>query len=180
MSFDITLESERLIYKPLDSSYCTTTYVDWLNDEEVNRYLEIFAPYTEAQLQQYLDSVERNQKLLFWAIHLKNDNKHIGNIKIDPINRFHGFGEYGIMMGDRSEWGKGYAAEASKTVIDYCFEKEKLRKITLGVVEENVAAVNLYKKLGFEIEGLYKRHGLYNGHYCDLLRMAIFNPSIDE
>jgi RimJ/RimL family protein N-acetyltransferase len=84
------------------------------------------------------------------------------------------------MMGDRSEWGKGYAAEASKAVLDYCFQEAGLRKVTLGVVEENAAAVNLYKKLGFVVEGVYKKHGLYNGHYCDLLRMAIFNPNIHE
>ncbi len=178
MSFNKTLTSERLIFKPLDSSYCTSQYLQWLNDEEVNCYLEIFEPYSEEQLKQYLDNAENNKNLLFWAIHLKDSNKHIGNIKIDPVNRYHGYGEYGIMMGDRSEWGKGYAAEASKAVLDYCFNQEALRKITLGVVEENTAAVNLYKKLGFETEGFYKRHGFYNGHYCDLLRMAIFNPHI--
>jgi RimJ/RimL family protein N-acetyltransferase len=167
-----------LIYKPLDSGYCNLEYLEWLNNEEVNRYLEIYEPYTTEQLQSYLEDVDKNDKMLFWAVHIKNNNKHIGNIKIDPVNRYHGYGEYGIMMGDRSEWGKGYAAEASKAVLDYCFQQEALRKITLGVVEENTAAVNLYKKLGFETEGLYKRHGFYNGHYCDLLRMAIFNPHI--
>jgi len=178
MSSNITLSSERLMYKPLNSSYCTETYLCWLNDNEVTRYLEIFEPYSLEQLKQYLESVEKNNNMLFWAIHLKENDKHIGNIKVDPINRFHGYGEYGIMMGDRSEWGKGYAFEASKTVIDYCFEQERIRKITLGVVYENTSAVSLYRKLGFEVEGIYKQHGFYNGHYCDLLRMAIFNPTM--
>src|SRR5688500_4541717 len=180
MSFNKKLSSERLEYKPLDSSYCTPQYLQWLNDPEVNRYLEIFDTYTEAQLKQYLASVEANDRLLFWAIHIKSNGKHIGNIKIDPINRYHGYGEYGIMMGDREEWGKGYAAEASRTIIDYCFREEGLRKITLGVVAENAGAVHLYKKLGFETEGTYKKHGLYNGRYCDLLRMALFNPKPDS
>ncbi len=175
MSAAVTLESERLLFKPLDTSYNNDVYLNWLNDEEVNRYLEIFEFYTEHRLKEFLENVENNSHLLFWAIHIKSGNKHIGNIKIDPINRYHGYGEYGIMMGDKNEWGKGYAKEASKRVIDYCFETENLRKITLGVVEENVGAVNLYKKLGFEIEGVYKKHGFYNNHYCNLLRMAFFN-----
>ena len=176
MSFNKTLESTRLVCRPLNSSYCTPEYLKWLNDEEVTRYLEIFEPYSEKQLRDYLEVVDKNSTVLFWAIHIKHNNKHIGNIKIDPVNRYHGLGEYGIMMGDRTEWGKGYAAEVSKAIINYCFTEEKLRKITLGVVDENLAAVNLYKKLGFETEGLYKRHGLYSGHYCHLLRLAIFNP----
>ena len=180
MSLNKTLESYRLIYRPLSSAYCTKEYLQWLNDEEVTRYLEIFEPYTEQQLKDYLLSVDKNDQLLFWAIHIKENNKHIGNIKIDPINRYHGYGEYGIMMGDKSEWGKGYAGEASMAIIDYCFREENLRKINLGVVEDNEAAVKLYQKLGFEIEGLYKKHGLYDGRYCNLLRMAMFNPMINE
>ena len=178
MSLDKVLESERLVYRPLDLSYCTENYLQWLNDEEVNRYLEIFEPYTMDQLRQYLEGVQNNKNLLFWAIHVKKNNNHIGNIKIDPVNRYHGYGEYGILMGDKSEWGKGYAKEASCAIMDYCFTVEKLRKINLGVVEENTAAVMLYKKLGFETEGVYKNHGLYNGHYCNLLRMSKFNPEI--
>lgn len=179
MSFDKILESSRLTYKPIDTSYCTGTYLQWLNDPEVNRYLEIFEPYSKKQLEDYLLTAEKNEHLLFWAIHARDNDKHIGNIKIDPVNRYHGIGEYGIMMGDRSEWGKGYAYEASTTIIDYCFGEQKLRKITLGVVEENTAALMLYRKLGFVTEGVYKKHGLYNGHYCDLLRMAVFNPAYE-
>jgi RimJ/RimL family protein N-acetyltransferase len=178
MSRNVLLSSERLVYRPLNSSYCNETYLGWLNDGEVNRYLEIFEPYSMEQLHAYLEGVDKNDQLLFWAIHLQSNNRHIGNIKIDPVNRYHGYGEYGIMMGDRKEWGKGYAFEASKTIINYCFSEEQLRKITLGVVEENVPAVQLYRKLGFETEGVYKNHGLYNGHYCNLLRMAVFNPTI--
>ena len=157
MSLNQTLESERLVYRPLDSGYCTPEYLRWLNDKEVTRYLEIFAPYTENQLRTYLEESANNKTLLFWAIHLKNTNKHIGNIKIDPVNKYHGLGEYGIMMGDKQEWGKGYAAEASKRIIKFCFNEFGLRKITLGVVEENTAAVNLYLNLGFQTEGVYKK-----------------------
>ena len=38
----------------------------------------------------------------------------------------------------------------------------------------------LYKKMGFVIEGVYKQHGLYNNKYCDTIRMALFNPLLDE
>ena len=48
------------------------------------------------------------------GIHLKENCKHIGNIKIDPINKKHGTGEYGIMMGDKDEWGKRLNSTALK------------------------------------------------------------------
>jgi RimJ/RimL family protein N-acetyltransferase len=171
------LHSNRMFLKPLGLEHVSDEYVNWLNDAEVIRYLETGGDYTLEKLHDFLSSVEKNQ-ILFWAIHLKSDNKHIGNIKIDPINFRHGFGEYGILMGDRNEWGKGYAKEASEIVIRYCFGPEcNLRKVVLGVVRDNAAAVGLYQKLGFVTEGIYKDHGIYNGKKCDIMRMAIFNPN---
>ena len=127
-------------------------------------------------LENYLLNVEKS-KILFWAIHLKKNNNHIGNIKIDPINLKHQLGEYGIMIGDVNEWKKGYAYEATKTVINYCFNTLKLRKINLGVIENNVQAVSLYTRIGFIREGIYRYHYCKNNEYLNTLRMALFNPS---
>ena len=168
------LETDRLLLKPLNKSYLSQNYVDWMNDGEVNRYLESGGDYNLKKLNEYLTEVERNPKY-FWAIILKEINKHIGNIKIDPINLKHYNAEYGIMMGDKNEWGKGYAKEVSKLVIDYCFKTLKLRKITLGVIEKNERAINLYLSLKFKVEGKLIDQVKHNGIYCNVLRMAIFN-----
>ena len=172
-----TLKSERLILRPLCLTHCTTKYVEWMNNREVFRYLETGGNYKLEDLRKYLKGVEANDSMLFWAIHLKEGGKHIGNIKIDPVNKRHGLGEYGIMIGDSDEWGKGYAKEASELVIHHCFRDLRLRKITLGVVENNTSAVALYNKIGFLVEGRYINHVFYNGSYCNVLRMAFFNES---
>ncbi len=168
------LISERLYLEPLSKKYLSIDYVNWLNNIDVHRFMEAGGNYTLEMLENYLLEVEQKE-IYFWAIIVKNTHKHIGNIKIDPIVLRHGLCEYAIMMGDTDEWGKGYAKEASMTVIDYCFKVLNLRKMTLGVVEKNTAAFHLYRNLGFEEEGLYKNHGFYEGNYCDVIRMALFN-----
>jgi ribosomal-protein-alanine N-acetyltransferase len=172
------LTSERLYYKPLTMEHFSIVYVNWMNDPEVYRYLETGGNYTPEKLKEYLEMMETKTGTFIWAIHKKEDDKHIGNIKIDAINERHQLGEYAIMMGDRTEWKKGYATEATLRILKYCMDELKLRKITLGVVADNATAVELYKKIGFEIEGVYKRHCYFDGHYCDALRMAFFNPDI--
>ena len=99
-----TLNSERLRLRPLNLTHCTTEYVAWMNNHEVFRYLETDGNYKIEDLRKYLETVEANDSMLFWAIHLKFNNKHIGNIKIDPINKRNGLGEYGILMGNRLKW----------------------------------------------------------------------------
>ena len=136
------LITERLILKPLSKVHLSQEYVDWLNDAEVNKYLDSGGGYTLGKLTEYINDVIKNN-ILFWGIHLKNTGRHIGNIKIHPINQKHGLGEYGILMGDKLEWGKGFAKESSLKVIDYCFNDLNIRKLTLGVVADNISAIHL-------------------------------------
>lgn len=175
----VKIESKRLYYYKLDTSFVSKDYVKWMNDQDVNRYLESGGNYDLKKLEDFLKTVEK-RNILFWAIVIKDNDSHIGNIKIDPISERNKTGEYGILIGDKISWGKGYAKEATQAILDYCFsEKVGLRKITLGVVADNISALNLYKKLGFEQEGLYKQHAYHDGKWCDVVRMAIFNPDFE-
>ena len=169
----VAIETDNLILKPMQIEFATENYCAWLNDKDVNQYLEIYEEQTLEKLTHYVENAVKN-KIYFWAICLKSNDKHIGNIKIVPINFYHQYGEYGILMGDKTEWGKGYAKEASIAVIDFCFSKLELRKVYLGVVSNNKPAYELYKKLGFDEEGLYLNHGKYNNDYCNVARMAIY------
>lgn len=169
---NIDIESERLTYKRVSSEHISEDYVSWINDSEVNRYLETRGNYTLDLLKSYIEQ-QYNKATFFWAIHLKDSNKHIGNIKIDPINFETKSGEYGILIGDKSNWGKGYAGEATIRIINYCFGELGLKKITLGVIEDNVSAVNLYKKLGFKIDEVIQGTKVYNNKISNSLRMSV-------
>ncbi len=173
------LETERLTLEPITVKFCSEEYVNWLNDIEIYKYLDNGGDYTYKSLSDYLNKYAENP-ILFWAIIVNETNTHIGNIKIDPINKRNQIGEYGILMGDKQNWGKGYAKEASIAVINYIFSKLSLRKIVLGVIKDNTAAVKLYESLGFEVEGIYRMHGKYDGKYCDAIRMALFNKKDPE
>jgi RimJ/RimL family protein N-acetyltransferase len=169
---NIDLESERLIYKRVSAEHVADAYVNWINDSEVNMYLETGGNYTLDLLEAYVEE-QYKKDIYFWAIHLKASKKHIGNIKIDPIDLKANSGEYGILMGDKTNWGKGYAKEASLAIINYCFDVIKLDKITLGVVEDNINAVFLYKKIGFKIDEIIKGKKPYNNKITNSLRMSL-------
>ena len=50
-------------------------------------------------------------------------------------------------------------------------------RIELTVYTDNAAAIHLYRKFGFEIEGTCKAYGLRDGAYADVYAMARLHPS---
>jgi ribosomal-protein-alanine N-acetyltransferase len=170
------IETPRFYLERLEIKHISQSYVNWMNDEEVIRYLESGGNYTKADLSLYVIDVVKKD-IYFWAIIDKKTNKHIGNIKIDPIDYKNKHGEYGILIGDKTFWGMGVGFEISDAIIRFCFEGElKLMKINLGVRSENKTAIRLYEKLGFKIEEVLKIHTKTKSDFGNVFRMSLINP----
>jgi len=74
------IKTPRLIIKSLRVDDISKKYIEWLNDEEVNKYLE-----TRFQMQNYqscLDFVNRihkDEREELFGIFTNNNNEHTGN-----------------------------------------------------------------------------------------------------
>jgi len=149
-------------------------YLKWINDKEVTKYLESrFDTHSISSLMKYVKNILKNCNIMFFAIVDKEKNKHIGNLKIGPINKNHRFAEIGIMIGEKEYWGKGYGQEAIELAVKYSFLKLKLHKLTAGCYSNNLGSLNAFKKAKFKVECTQKLHYLYSNTYIDGIRLAI-------
>jgi len=80
--------------------------------------------------------------------------------------------DFGIGV-SKEHWGKGIGSLLIEKVIDES-KKNSISKITLTVSEKNTRAIKLYKKYGFEVEGVYKKDMLINGIMETGISMALF------
>lgn len=83
------------------------------------------------------------------------------------------FALYGIEIGNKNDWGKGYGTDATKTILNYAFQKLKLHRVELNVYEYNTRAIRLYKKLGFKIEGTRRDRCFYKGKFYNEISMSM-------
>jgi RimJ/RimL family protein N-acetyltransferase len=80
----------------------------------------------------------------------------------------------GLGMGLIPEYrGQGLGAKLLSSVLEHA-KKFGLEKVELNVYTSNVSAIGLYKKFGFEEEGLIKRYRKLDGQYFDCLAMGKF------
>lgn len=100
-------------------------------------------------------------------------NKVIGCVYLLNIDWTSRCADFGIMIGEKDNQGKGAGTFAVKAILDHAFFNLNLHRIQLEVLEHNERAIQLYHKFGFQKEGV-KREALFkNGVYVNLIAMAV-------
>ncbi|MGC8669236.1 MAG: GNAT family N-acetyltransferase [Chthonomonadales bacterium] len=165
----------KIIYlRPLHRTDLGERYQSWLNDPDVSRYLETaHFPQTLTAMEAFYESIAASRDNLFLAIADRATDLHIGNIKLGPINWVHRSGTLGLLIGERDYWGRGCGTEATRLVVEHAFYNLNLHRVDLGVYAEHTAAVRMYEKVGFKVEGCLRKALFHEGQYKDHLLMAI-------
>ena len=168
---NIILNGKRFYLKTLDATDISDKYIDWLNDSEVNRYLDvqhIKSTYDTANL--YVNDFNNQDKYIFGIY--TNNNQHIGNIVLH-INAMHNTAYVGYLVGDKSFWGEGASVEAFTILLDYAFCKLGIRKVSGTTAADNIPAIINAKKLGFTQEGKLREECNYDNVLVDVCIFSI-------
>ena len=155
MQLEAPIFSEKIYLRTLQPADATEIYFRWLRDPAINSYLEArFAPpESPAALVPVIEGARLSVDTLLLAICLVEDGRHIGNIKLGPIDFNHRFADIGFLIGDKQYRGFGYAVKAISLVVEYAFTNLELAKITAGCYERNVNSQRALLKAGFTEEG---------------------------
>lgn len=157
----------------------TQKYLEWMNDPDVTRYLEVrFAPpSSREELEGFAGRALASDDTLFLAIVRRDRSDHIGNIKLGPIEWPHRRGSIGIVIGERAAWGSGYATEAIGGIARYAFDELSLFKLTAGAYSTNVAALGAFQRVGFTVEARRERHYWDGDTFVDGMLLSRFRSS---
>ena len=67
---------------------------------------------------------------------------------------------------------RGIGSRLLAEIISVAYASENIAKIDLQVRKDNLKAIRLYKKFGFEVEGMSKRALFINGEFFDYINMG--------
>jgi len=157
----------------------TERYVSWLNDPDVNAFLECrHSRHTLESTRDFVvaaGSPDSDQRL--YGIYLRANTKHIGNIKLGPINSIHKHGTVGLLIGDPAEWGKGYGSRAIMLLTDYALNQLNLVSLNAGCYSENIGSYKSFLKAGWKLAGKLKSYWIDSkGNRTDELILTISKP----
>lgn len=163
----------RLYLRALTPEDASDNYLGWLNDPEVQKFSRRRGQKTSIeQLKNFLHQASQSSDYHL-AICLHESNKHIGNISLNSIDALNKSAEISIMMGDKTEWGKGYGREAIEIVSLFAFDQMKLHR--LWAESPNPAFNQMIAHCGWIKEGTKKDAFFFDGRFIDLECWSLIN-----
>jgi diamine N-acetyltransferase len=132
----------------------------WENDQKIWQVSNTLTPFSRHILRQYLDQAHLDifqAKQLRLVIEAIEPEKPVGLIDLFEFDPHHQRAGIGILIGESSEWGKGYAKEALKILLKYVFTVLLLNQVYCSIDESNTASLNLFKNAGFRITGIKEK-----------------------
>lgn len=151
------LQTDRLIIRSF-TEQDIPEYAIIVKDPDVTKFLGNGAPHTYEQAERYVHEcmeLEIKNNFARYAVIHKQTNKLIGFSGFKEIDNRIDFG----WRYSKDMWGKGYATEAAKTVLDYGIKILKLSNIVAMSVVENTRSIKVIEKIGFEFEAFGQLNG---------------------
>lgn len=168
------IRGERVFLRPAERDDLPT-FVRWFNDADVLRDLAMRAPLSEAAEGQWFERMlaAHGKTDYHFVICLLADARPIGTIGLHGLDLENGSAEFGIAIGEKGEWNKGYGTDALRAICDFGFGELRLARISLHVYEGNDRARRSYAKAGFVHEGTLRGARFMRGAYHDVHVMGL-------
>ena len=173
------IETDRLILRPFDISDAQSMFQNWASDPDVVRFLNYDVCETLEATQkhisqwfEYFNDLSPGSSWCLYAVELKSDGELIGTIDFHEDNKEARTAEIGYQFG-KAWWGKGYATEALRRVIRYCFEEVGLNRLWADHNSLNVASGKVLLKAGMLHEGTFRQCYMRKGQLVDKCSYAI-------
>ena len=149
------------------------TFFDSLNDADVNRLTGTTESFSFGQVQAHYSRVALANDRLDYAIIPNGKDDLIGEVVLNNIDEHNRSASFRIALLGAKHFGKGYGTEATSLIVNYGFEVLDLHRIELEVYDFNPRAIHVYRKIGFQQEGIRRDVLFWEGQFHSAIMMSM-------
>lgn len=119
-------------------------------------------------------SSQAEQPRRHWQLAIvdREDGRLLGNCGIRVDNAALRQANIGYELDPRA-WGRGYATEAARSILDFGFAELGMCRVWAECVADNVRSARVLERLGMRREAHFREHKHDNGRWWDTLIYAI-------
>jgi RimJ/RimL family protein N-acetyltransferase len=138
---------------------------DWFADTEVTAFLTMRMGLSTETEQAWLRGTEENRDMIVWVI--EHDRRLVGTTGIMQIDWANQHGTTGLLIGDKTVWGRGIGGEVMRVRADYAFMQHPFGKLKSGYLEGNEASRRAQLAAGYREVGRLHREHFRDGRWID-------------
>ncbi len=171
----VNILGERVALGPSMRSQIPTIY-RWFNDFRVTvlsgdplRPVTLESLYADYDRQNSKE--EQQQRWVEFSMYERVTMRFIGLTSLRHLDHRNRTATFGILIGEKDCWHKGYGTEATKLILDYGFTVLNMHNIDLTTYGYNEAAHKAYLKAGFREIGRRRQACRWRDHVYDEIIM---------
>lgn len=176
-----TLSTERLHLRQLRHADAAGIMAIF-GDPAVLRYLNDAPTDTLEKATALIDWFETSfhrQEGINWAITLRGDDRLIGTCGAYAWHRSDRHVDIGYHIAP-AYWGKGYATEAARAMIGWCFEALDVHRIQADCTEGHIASERVMLKCGFTLEGVWRESCWEHGRFVNIKQFGLLRREFNS
>src|SRR5215203_4676893 len=98
-------------------------------------------------LKKFIESFYPQGIRTIWAVFAKKDSRYVGHAAIRPRPAKTEDWEISYML-KTEEWGKGFATEIARRLVEYGFDELNLTEVVATIDDNNFASIKVVEKAG--------------------------------
>ncbi len=145
--------------------------LEWMHEPTINKNFRTdFSSYDLKRVEAFISNSFTEQNKHFACT--DESDEYLGTVSLKNIDYDSRNAEYAISFRKTSH-GTGATYFATDEILKIAFYGLKLEKVYLNVIDKNLRAISFYEKLGFTLEGCFKKHIMINNSLENLLWYGI-------
>jgi RimJ/RimL family protein N-acetyltransferase len=165
------VQGNNLFIRKLEYSDLDRTW-EWLHRPDIYSKIGVQVPFTKSDQEKWFAKLQNDKAKIVFAVCQNIDNKHIGNMSLDMIDRRHQNARLSIFIADKAARSRGCGSEALGLLEQYAFSIIGLHKIWCKTDAGYPEILAFYKKSGFREEGTLREHEFKDGQFIDKIMLA--------
>ncbi|MDQ7822514.1 MAG: UDP-4-amino-4,6-dideoxy-N-acetyl-beta-L-altrosamine N-acetyltransferase [Candidatus Eremiobacteraeota bacterium] len=150
--------------------------LNWRNNEVIRKWMYNSEIISMKEHLEFLAGLKSSDHMHYWLVWTR-ESGYIGVISLNKINKLHKNAYIGIYSDPDK---KGIGTILIRMVFRLAFQIACLHTLKLEVIEDNLRALEFYRKNGFIVEGTLKEFVFMDNGWKNVIIMGITQKEIDN
>lgn len=157
--------------------------MNWRNIPEFRKHFREYKEINSVMQKKWFETTVLNDsRTIMFSVFDSTTNELLGCCGLCYINWIHRYADLSLYIGYEQSYidDRGFAEDACKLLLHYGFNELNLHKIWSELYEFDVRKIQLYKKLGFSVDGVLRDNYFFDAKWWNSIIYSMLSTEFSD